>query len=170
MNELRLRAEAARVRMDGNDLVEEYARKIEPYIEKAKKAYGPRTTQSDAHEASREYTRLLVEYHQKGGRLSHLAKKINASYPGIRRRIMTNSVQVSSIKPKERIPSSQQDITGATVRVLSAKAAGPDAYHDQLRKEYEAGISLAKLAKNIGLSSAAPLYYGVQRSLQRQPN
>ena len=47
------------------------------------------------------------------------------------------------------------------------KQKSVDDYHDQLAKEYQAGISLSNLAKAMGLSSAAPLYYGVQRSLQR---
>jgi hypothetical protein len=51
--------------------------------------------------------------------------------------------------------------------VLNAKAQNVDAYHDQLAEEYRNGISLSNLAKEMGLSSAAPLYYGVQRSIQR---
>jgi hypothetical protein len=154
--------------MNDSDLADEYASKMQPYAEMAKKAYGARDTDSEAHEASREYTRLLVEYHQKGGKLSQLGKRINASYPGLRRRIVTNSANVSSLRPETRVPSGQQDIQGAATRVLVARASGSDSYHDQLRKEYESGISLSKLAKSLGLSSAAPLYYGVQRSMQRQ--
>jgi hypothetical protein len=50
---------------------------------------------------------------------------------------------------------------------MRAKARDVDTYHDQLAEEYKSGISLSNLAKEMGLSSAAPLYYGVQRSLQR---
>ena len=153
--------------MNSSDLVEEYARKIEPHLELAKKAYGARSNTSPEHEASREYTKLLVEYYEKGGSLSELGRRIKVSYPGIRRRVITSNVNVSNIKPQKRTPSKSQDIAGAVNRVKTAKGFDVDSYHDQLRREYEAGISLSLLAREMGLSSAAPLYYGVQRSLQR---
>lgn len=153
--------------MNKDDLVEEYALKIEPHLELAKKAYGARSHESAEHRASREYTKLLVEYYEKGGSLSALGKRIKVSYPGIRRRVITSNVNVANIRPEKRTPTKDQDIRGAAERVKMAKRMDADAYHDQLRKEYESGISLANLARELGLSSAAPLYYGVQRSLQR---
>jgi hypothetical protein len=156
--------------MDNLDLVEEYAYKIAPHLEQAQKAYGSRSINSPAHIASREYTRLLVEYYEKGGQLSALSRKIKVSYPGLRRRVITSNVDVSTIKPEIKVPLREQDIAGAAFRVKTAKSMGVDFYHDQLRKEYEAGVSLSRLAREIGLSSAAPLYYGVQRSLQRNSN
>lgn len=153
--------------MINSDLVEDYARRIEPHLEMAKKAYGARKTDSPEHTASREYTKLLVEYYEKGGSLLQLGRRIKVSYPGIRRRVLTSTVDVSNIRPQKRTPSISQDIEGAANRVLTAKSTDVDAYHLQLKKEYESGISLALLAKRIGLSSAAPLYYGVQRSMQK---
>lgn len=153
--------------MIDTDLVEEYAQKIEPHLEMAKKAYGARGQETPEHNASREYTRLLVEYYDRGGSLSALGRRIKVSYPGIRRRVITSDVNIAQIKPKEKVPVARQDIYGAASRVKSAKEISVDAYHDQLRREYEAGISLSRLAQELGLSSAAPLYYGVQRSLQR---
>lgn len=153
--------------MNKDDLVEEYALKIEPHLELAKKAYGARSIDSAEHQASREYTKLLVEYYEKGGSLSALGRRIKVSYPGIRRRVITSNVNVSTIRPQKRIPTRDQDMFGAVERVKVAKQINADTYHDQLRKEYESGISLARLARELGLSSAAPLYYGVQRSLQR---
>jgi len=153
--------------MTNMDLVEEYARKIEPHLDLAKKAYGSRSIDSPEHTASREYTKLLVEYYEKGGQLSALSKRIKVSYPGIRRRVITSNVNVSEIRPKKRIPADKQDVKGAAERVKQARTQSADTYHDQLRFEYESGISLSRLAIELGLSSAAPLYYGVQRSLQR---
>ena len=147
------------------ELVEEYAVKIEPILPIAKKAYGSRTQSTPAHEASREYTRLLREFHSKGGSLPLLAKRLHVAYAGVRRRVVMDNISVSAAKPKIRIKD--QDIKGAALRVMRAKARDVDAYHDQLAEEYKAGISLSNLAKEMGLSSAAPLYYGVQRSLQR---
>ena len=149
-----------------NDLVAEYAAKIEPILPLAKKAYGSRNQDTPAHDASREYTRLLTEFHDKGGSLPQLAKHLNVAYAGVRRRVVMRNVSVSSVKPRSRVKA--EEVNGALARVKEAKARGVDEYHDQLATEYESGISLAALARAMGLSSAAPLYYGVQRSLQRR--
>lgn len=149
------------------ELIEEYANQIEPILPLAKKAYGARNQSTPAHEASREYTRLLVEYHNKGGSLPLLAKRLKVAYAGVRRRVVMSEVSVGEEKPKSRIPRSEQNIEAAAERVKNAKQLGVVQYHDQLATEYRAGISLSNLAKHLGLSSAAPLYYGVQRSIQR---
>lgn len=148
-----------------NVLVEEYAEKIAPILPQAKKAYGARSQTSPAHAASREYTQLLKEFYNKGGSLPLLAKKLNVAYAGVRRRVVMSDISVSTFKPKVRLKN--QDIKAAAQRVINAKQQDGDLYHDQLAREYRAGISLSNLAKELGLSSAAPLYYGVQRSLQR---
>jgi hypothetical protein len=148
------------------DLISEYRTKIEPILPMAKKAYGSREQTTPAHEASREYTRLLTEFHGKGGSLPKLAKALDVAYAGMRRRVVMQDVSVSSVKP--RVRAKTEDLTDSMIRVKAAKAMGVDEYHDQLAAEYEAGVSLSMLARSMGLSSAAPLYYGVQRSLQRR--
>jgi len=147
------------------ELVEEYATMIVPILPQAKQAYGARSQSSPAHEASREYTRLLTEFYNKGGSLPLLAKKLEVAYAGVRRRVVMNDITVSAFRPKVRVKN--QDIKSAASRVTSARKKDGDLYHDQLAEEYQNGISLSNLAKELGLSSAAPLYYGVQRSLQR---
>lgn len=149
-----------------SDLVAEYAAKIEPILPLAKKAYGSRDQNTPQHEASREYTRLLTEFYDRGGSLPQLASKLGVAYAGVRRRVVMKDVSVSKVKPRVRAKS--EDVNDAYARVKAAKALTVDEYHDQLAREYEAGISLASLARMMGLSSAAPLYYGVQRSLQRR--
>jgi hypothetical protein len=149
-----------------NELVEEYAKMIVPILSQAKRAYGARNQVSPAHQASREYTRLLTEFYNKGGSLPLLAKKLEVAYAGVRRRVVMSDVSVSAYRPKVRIKN--QDIKAAATRVRAARQKDGDLYHDQLAEEYQAGISLSNLAKELGLSSAAPLYYGVQRSLQRK--
>jgi hypothetical protein len=148
------------------DLISEYRTKIEPILPMAKKAYGSREQTTPAHEASREYTRLLTEFHDKGGSLPKLAKALHVAYAGMRRRVVMQDVSVSSVKP--RVRAKTEDLTDSMISVKAAKAMGVDEYHDQLAAEYEAGVSLSMLARSMGLSSAAPLYYGVQRSLQRR--
>jgi hypothetical protein len=148
-----------------SDLLLEYAEKIRPILPLAKKAYGSRSQSSPEHEASRQYTDYLIEYKSKGGSLPQLAKTLNVAYPGLRRRIVMNNVAVSSIKPKTR--ATHQENIEAVTRVKEAKGIGVDQYHDQLATEYRSGVSLSVLARELGLSSAAPLYYGVQSSLKR---
>lgn len=139
---------------------------IEPILPLAKKAYGSREQTTPAHDASREYTRLLTEFHTKGGSLPQLAKELDVAYAGIRRRVVMKDVSVSTVKPRTRAKT--EELSEAIIRVKASKALSVDEYHDQLAKEYESGVSLAALARSLGLSSAAPLYYGVQRSLQRR--
>jgi hypothetical protein len=148
-----------------NELIEDYAQRIQPILEIAKKAYGSRSQDTPEHKASREYTRLLAEFQNLGGSLPLLAKRLNVQYSGVRRRVVMNNVSVSAVKPKIRLKGDA--IIESVVRVRSAKEKGTDEYHDQLADEYRLGISLANLAKELGLSSAAPLYYGVQKSIQR---
>lgn len=148
-----------------SDLVLEYTEKISPILPLAKKAYGSRTQSSPQHDASRKYTELLIEFQSKGGSLPQLAKSLNVAYPGVRRRVVMNGVNLSAVKPKIR--ATRQENLEAVERVKRAKDIGVDQYHDQLATEYRNGISLAVLARELGLSSAAPLYYGVQSSLKR---
>jgi hypothetical protein len=149
-----------------DDLVTQYKNKIQPILPLAKKAYGSRTQKSVEHDASREYTRLLTEFYSKGGSLPALAKALNVAYAGVRRRVVMRDVSVASVRPKARILD-EEEVLKASIRVKEAKISGIDTYHDQLAKEYKNGIPMSGLARGLGLSSAAPLYYGVQRSLQR---
>jgi hypothetical protein len=148
-----------------NDLVVEYTDRIKPILPLAKKAYGSRNQLSPEHQASRKYTQLLVEFQNKGGSLPKLADSLNVAYPGIRRRIVMQNVDVSSIKSKTR--ATHQQNSEAVERVKKAKEIGIDQYHDQLAEEYKIGVSMSFLARELGLSSAAPLYYGVQSSMKR---
>lgn len=151
--------------MDDN-LVERYRLLIEPILELAKKAYGSRNQKTPAHEASREYTRLLIEFHSLGGSLPDLAKALKVAYPGLRRRVIMESVSISNIKPRRKAHKSE--IPEAVERVKIAKQESASAYHKQLAIEYQNGFSLQDIAKGLGLSSAAPLYYGAQRALQKK--
>jgi len=148
------------------NLVEEYRVQIEPLLPLAKKAYGSRTQDTPAHQASREYTRLLTEFYNRGGSLPALSGALSVAYAGVRRRVVMQDVTVSKIKP--RIKPKTEGIEDSIIRIKTAKPGTVDEYHDAIAAEYEAGVSLAAIARGMGLSSAAPLYYGVQRSLQRR--
>jgi hypothetical protein len=54
-------------------LLEQYAPKLAELLPLARKAYGSRDIVSPQHDASREYTRLLVEFYQRGGSLLQLS-------------------------------------------------------------------------------------------------
>jgi hypothetical protein len=147
-------------------LVDEYKAKIDPILPMAKKAYGARTQNTPAHIASREYTQLLTEFYNRGGSLPALAIALDVAYAGIRRRIIMQDVMVSKVKP--RMKPKTENIEDSITRIRDAKPGTAIEYHDAIAKEYEDGVSLAAIARGLGLSSAAPLYYGVQRSLQRR--
>lgn len=152
--------------VNSHELVEEYAARIEPLLPLAQKAYGSRNRRGPEHDASRTYTALLAEFQERGGSLPLLAKRLSVAYAGVRRRVAMRDITPSSFKPRVT-RKTEEDIKASAERVLVAKSGGTDLYHDQLAKEYRSGIALSVLARELGLSSAAPLYYGVQRSIQR---
>jgi hypothetical protein len=147
-------------------LLSEYADQIRPLLPLAKKAFGARTHVTPAHQASQQYTQLLVEYHNKGGSLLALAKELEVAYAGLRRRIVT--ANASSPSYRGHSSATPEETAAAVERVRKAKAAGTTSYHDQLLKEYDAGVSLGKIASGLGLSGANPLYYGVHRARGRK--
>jgi transposase-like protein len=143
----------------------EYAEKLAKLLPLAKRAFGSRTNNTPAHHASREYTQLATEYYENGGSLVALAAELGVSYAGLRRRVMTASLP--ALPPRARTRMSQELVDEAVERVRTAKAQGPEEYHNALAAEYANGVSLAKIAKGLGISSSQPLYFGVQRALLR---
>ena len=151
-----------------DELVESYVAQIRPHLELAKKAYGSRNTHSPQHDASREYTRLLVEFYKKGGSLLQISKELDVTYAGVRRRVTTSNIPPAG--SRNRSKATDDEILASAERIKLAKETGDvDLYHEALRREYEDnGISLNKLAKALGLSSSNPLYYGVARTKLKQ--
>jgi chromosome segregation and condensation protein ScpB len=147
---------------------EEYAQKLKELLPLARRAYGSRSVDSPQHDASREYTRLVVEYYRRGGSLINLAQALGVTYAGLRRRVIT--AEISAPKKRNYSRASQEQSVEAFNRIMRVKELGTvEAYHEALRHEYEDnGISLTKIAKLMGLSSANPLYYGVARTKMRE--
>lgn len=152
---------------DQDQLVNEYAKQISPLLESAKKAYGRRDQQTPAHESSREYTRLLVEFTSRGGSLQRLSDKLGVSYSGMRRRVTTADVPPLRAARKREGQIDYGQISRSADRVRSAKRNGTSEYHAQLWVEYNEGIPMNLLARELGISNAAPLYYGVQSHYKR---
>lgn len=150
-----------------DERLERYAQAIEPLLPLAKRAFGSRDTISPQHDASREYTRLLVEFYNGGqGSLLDMAKRLGVQYAGVRRRVVNKDVPASSHRPRKKFP--EEVYESAVKDILAAKAQGTYEYHLTLYKYYEKQLSLAKIAKRMGLSSANPLYYGVNRIKERK--
>lgn len=145
---------------DKKDLTDEYAAEIAPLLELAKRAYGSRSHSSPAHDASRRYTELLVDYYSKGGSLVSLADKLGVTYAGMRRRIVTADLPVTA---GARSSLSLEETESAIERILAAKAKGTEDYHQQLYVEYKSGVSFAKVAAALKLSSSQPLYHGMNK-------
>ena len=145
-------------------MTEEYSDLMRPLLPLAKKAYGSRNTNSPQHEASREYTRLLVEYYSKGGSLLKLAEALGVTYAGLRRRIITNEIPPKSKKVRSKATKDQT--MEAFLKIETAKNLGTvELYHETIRIQYEEnGISLTEIALLMGLSSANPLYYAVAKA------
>lgn len=154
--------------MKNREITEEYAEKIAPLLPLAQKAYGAKTQNTPAHQASREYTRLLVEFVEAGGSLIDLANRLQVTYSGVRRRVINASMPTMQSGHGRR-KLSEEEVSAAIERVREAKKSGSSSYHAQLATEYyENGVSLSKIAKGLGISNAAPLYYGIQRHAQRK--
>lgn len=149
--------------MSNPTLVAEYAPRLIELLPLARKAFGSRNTKSPQHDASREYTRLLVEYYEKGGSLIAIAEAVGVTYAGVRRRVTT--VNIEPALKRVRSKATPEQLAEAIERIKIAKEKTVDEYHEALRREYEDnGISLTKIAKGMGLSSSNPLYYGVART------
>lgn len=153
--------------MKNTAITQEYAEKMRPLIELAQKAYGAKSQNTPAHQASREYTRLAVEFVEKNGSLIHLSQALGVSYSGLRRRVFTATVPPMTNK-SSRGRLAPEIVEAAVERVRLAREQGTEKYHEQLATEYyQTGVSLSLIAKGLGISNAGPLYYGVQRHTQR---
>ena len=153
--------------MKNNQLVEVYAPLLIDLLPLARQAYGSRNTKSPQHDASREYTRLLVEYYNQGGSLIAIAQAVGVTYAGVRRRVTT--AEISPATKRVRSKATPEQLAEAVARIKIAKEQSVEDYHEALRHEYEDnGISLTKIAKALGLSSSNPLYYGVARTKMKK--
>lgn len=147
-------------------LLDTYAKKIKPILPLAKKAFGSRAHTTPAHNASRQYTQLLVEYYSKGGSLVAMANELDVAYAGIRRRILTADQEI--LPSRKRSTLTEAQVQKGIERIKKAKEKSPEAYHSALAAEYDKGISLAKVADALGISSSQPLYWGIQRARVRE--
>jgi transposase-like protein len=147
--------------MTNDELLAKYVPLIEPLLPLAKKAYGSRDLDTPQHRASRTYTELLCEFYEEGGSLLDLGERLGVTYAGMRRRIITASVKPE--RGRARPKFSDQEYANITAAILEDKTKGTDEYHNALYFAYQDGYSMARIAQEMGLSSANPLYYGVNK-------
>jgi hypothetical protein len=147
-------------------LTKDYADRIRPLLPKAKKAYGSRATKSPNHDASRAYTKLLVEFKGKGGSLLDLSKELGVAYAGMNRRVTTADLEPNN--RSTRVSFSDEQYEAAAKALLDAKNSGDTVfYHDAIKVVYDEEFSLNRLAREMDMSSAHPLYYGLSRANMR---
>lgn len=150
--------------MRNEELVQQYAEKLRLLMPMAHKAYGAKDQKTPAHIASQEYTRLLKEFHSLNGSLLDLSQELGVAYSGVRRRVFTSELEsLAATRVRGAAKRSPEEVEASIERVRVAKALGPIKYHAQLADEYANGFSLGAIAKGLGITNAAPLYYGVQR-------
>lgn len=147
--------------MTNDELVEKYAALIEPLLPLAQKAYGPRDQDTPQHEASRAYTKYLCEFYESGGSLLDLGKRLHVNYAGMRRRITTAPLAPRKARPDVAYTDVEYKV--AADAVITSKSGGTDVYHRTIKSYYDKGFSMKKLADAMGLSSANPLYFGVNQ-------
>ena len=149
------------------DLLNEYIDEFRALAPTAMKAFGSRATDSVVHDTSAKYTALLVEYTDKGGSLLMLADALNVTYPALRRRVMT-----ATVAPLPRSTRTKRDDASHLLiadYLKTVKLSSPTKeYHDTIRRAYDEGYSLNKVARFMGLKSAYPLYYGLNKSRLRE--
>lgn len=147
-------------------MTDNYTQQLAELLPLARRAFGSRTHDTPEHNASREYTRLLVEYYENGGSLVAMAQDLGVTYASLRRRVATFELEPRPSRTRSR--ATQEETDAAIERIRAAKAASPEEYHAQLLTEYDNGVSLAKVAEGLNLSSSAPLYFGIQQARIRE--
>jgi len=145
-----------------DELVDKYAALIGPLLPLAKRAYGARDTVSPEHYASRKYTRLLAEFSKQGGSLGDLSKRLGVAYSGMRRRVQMAELPKTSSTPN-RHRYSDKEYGQMVHTILEAKKLGTECYHETIKEAYDRGFSIARVAREMGLSSANPLYYAINK-------
>jgi AraC-like DNA-binding protein len=148
--------------MTNDELLDAYAPTLATLLPLARKAYGSRDIESIQHTASREYTRLLCQFYEGGGSLLDLSKRLGVTYASLHRRVTTSDL--APRKGTTRVKYSDSEYTAAVSKILEAKSTGTPGYHQCLKDHYDMRYSMARIAREMGLSSANPLYYGINRA------
>jgi AraC-like DNA-binding protein len=143
-------------------LLTEYFALLAPLAHDASQAFGSRATASPEHTISQKFTTLLAEYHSKGGSLLLMSDALGITYPALRRRVMTAGL--APLPRGKRSKATASDYQIAVIELKIAKAASSAEYHRSIKKVYDRGVSLNKLATHLGLKSAYPLYYGLNKA------
>jgi hypothetical protein len=140
---------------------------IAPLKFQAGKAFGSRDTASANHTISREYTIALKDYADMGGSLLLLAEALEVTYPALRRRVMTAVIPALPGRGRSKASAAQYALATKTLTKLR-KTKKTTQYHDAIKKFYDEGLSVTRMARELGLKSAYPLYYGLNKARLRE--
>jgi hypothetical protein len=117
-----------------DELLDKYAPQLAELLPLARRAYGSRDIVSPQHDASREYTRLLVEFYNQGGSLLQLATRLGVTYAGIRRRVITVDIPASTSKKRSKAtPAEVQAAARQHGQDSGAARRRPGRLHDRVR-------------------------------------
>jgi len=144
------------------ELLDEYYALLAPLAHDAGLAVGSRATDTDVHDSSRKFTTILTEYATKGGSLNMMADSLNLTYSALRRRVMTSELTPLPRSTKSTAPLYMYE--AASLMLASERQKGSKQYHVAIKRCYDSGLSLNKLARYVGLTSAYPLYYGLNKA------
>lgn len=146
----------------GEQLIERYLPELKLLKGQAQKACGSRYTSTPTHNASRRYTELLVEYAEQGGSLLKLADALGTSYSSLHRRVKNSVNKPQPRKPATQVSETEHRKKAEHLNVMSVLGTQEE-YYREIKRAYDDGYSMNKLAGYMNHSSAFPLYYALNR-------
>jgi hypothetical protein len=147
------------------ELLDEYYQLLAPLSHTAQQAFGSRATETPEHDVSQKFTSTLTEYYEKGGSLKYMAEALKVTYPALRRRVMTATLEpLPPLAKAKRSTAPTYMYVYAKEMLEQERAKGSKEYHTAIKKCYDSGLSLNKLARFVGLTSPYPLYYGLSKA------
>lgn len=149
----------------------DFAEKIQPLLDSAKRAFGSQPAGSKSRVDSDEVNRLLLEYVDAGHPVPALANELepDISLSGLRRRIRLAKARRSNPNPTPLGNSHSGPRKTVDMNVLDsvipeieeAREHGNPEYGTAIAKAYAAGVPLQAIADKLGLS-----YYAVWAAMR----
>jgi len=145
------------VRAINESLVSEYAEQLRPLLPQARRAYGTQGPNSPARLASDEVNRLLLEYVNKGGNVTHLANELDGviSLAGLRRRLRSarhGKLLGNFTTSRKRGTKDPETVKAAATKIDTARHQSPAAYGKAVREVYQDNVSLSAVADEMDVS------------------
>jgi len=137
-------------------LVEEYAEQLREVLPLARRAVGIQAADSPARVASEESNRLILEYVEKGGNMTHLSHELEdiISLPGLRRRLRSSrGKKLGGFSTSSKRGSTDPGrVKRAAAKIRKGREHSPEAYREAVREVYADNVSLTAVADEVGIS------------------